>query len=127
MRALFRCRWFPCHLTGTPAAHTHSMLWIGAIFGVLFGWVGILVAAGVYLFFALVKLVFLLATFAAQVIFAISGLIARLIIYAYRRFSQRATTAVPTKAARSTRTTSRKGKAPPDGLKPKRKRRSPTR
>ena len=95
--------------------------------GAFFGLAGIFVAACLYLFYALVKLVFLLATFAAQLIFAISGLIARLIIYAYRRFSQRAPTAVPPKAARSTRTTSRKGKALPDGLKPKRKRRSAAR
>ena len=95
--------------------------------GAIFGLAGIFAAACLYLFYALVKLVFLLATFAAQLIFSISGLIARLIIYAYRRFSQRAPTAVPTKAARSTRTTSRKGKALPDGLKPKRKRRSPAR
>ena len=95
--------------------------------GAIFGLAGIFAAACLYLFYALVKLVFLLATFAAQLIFAISGLIARLIIYAYRRFSRRAPTAVPTKAAPSTRTTSRKGKALPDGLKPKRKRRSPAR
>ena len=95
--------------------------------GAIFGLAGIFAAACLYLFYALMKLVFLLATFAAQLIFAISGLIARAIIYAYRRFSQRATTAVPTKAARSTRASSRKGKALPDGLKPKRKRRSPAR
>jgi hypothetical protein len=95
--------------------------------GVIFGLAGIIAAACLYLFYALVKLVFLLAAFAAQLIFAISGLIARLIIYAYRRFSQRPPTAVPTKAARSTRASSRKGEALPDGLKPKRKRRSPTR
>ena len=95
--------------------------------GAIFGLAGVFVAACLYLFYALVKLVFLLATFAAQLIFAMSSLIARLIIYAYRRFSQKATTAVPIKATRSTRTTSRKGKAIPDGLKPKRKRRSAAR
>ena len=53
--------------------------------GAIFGLAGIFAAACLYLFYALVKLVFLLATFAAQLIFAISGLIARLIIYVYRR------------------------------------------
>ena len=95
--------------------------------GAIFGLAGIFAAACLYLFYALVKLVFLLATFAAQLIFAISGLIARLIIYAYRRFSQKTPTVVPTNSARSTRATSRKGKAIPEGLKPKRKRRSAAR
>ena len=65
------------------------MLWIGAIFGALFGWIGILVAACLYLFYALIKLVFLLAAFAAQLIFAISGLIARAIIYTYHQIRSR--------------------------------------
>ena len=95
--------------------------------GAIFGLAGIFAAACLYLFYALVKLVFLLATFAAQLIFAISGLIARLIIYAYRRFSQGTPAAIPAKTARSLRATARKSKAIPDGLKPKRKRRSPAR
>ena len=95
--------------------------------GAIFGLAGIFAAACLYLFYALVKLVFLLATFAAQLIFAISGLIARAIIYAFHRFSQRAPTVVPAKTTSSTRASSRKGKALPDGLKPKRKRRSPAR
>jgi len=95
--------------------------------GAFFGLAGIFVAACLYLFYALVKLVFLLAAFAAQLIFAISGLIARLIIYAYRRFSQRTPAAIPAKTARSPRATARKSKAIPDGPKPKRKRRNPAR
>ena len=95
--------------------------------GAIFGLAGIFAAACLYLFYALIKLVFLLAAFAAQLIFAISGLIARLIIYAYRRFSQKMPTAVSTKTARSPRATARKSKAIPDGLKPKRKRRSAAR
>ena len=86
--------------------------------GAIFGLAGIFAAACLYLLYALVKLVFLLATFAAQLIFSISGLIARLIIYAFRRFSQRAPTAVPAETARSTRASSRKRKVVPEGLKP---------
>jgi hypothetical protein len=100
------------------------MFWVGGLIGAIFGLAGIFAAACLYLFYALIKLVFLLAAFAAQLIFAISGLIARAIIYAYRRFSERAPTVVPAKTARSTRSTSRKRKASPGGLKPKRKRRS---
>ena len=57
--------------------------------GAIFGLAGIFVAACIYLFYALVKLVFLLATFAAQLIFAISGLIARAIIYVYHQIRSR--------------------------------------
>jgi predicted lipid-binding transport protein (Tim44 family) len=103
------------------------MFWAGGLMGAIFGLAGIFAAACLYLFYALIKLVFLLAAFAAQLIFAISGLIARAIIYAYRRFSQRTPTAIPTKSARSPRATARKSKAIPDGLKPKRKRRSAAR
>jgi hypothetical protein len=87
------------------------MLWIGAIFGALFGWIGILVAACLYLFYALIKLVFLLATFAAQLIFAISGLIARAIIYTYHQIRSR--NATPPAAPRTK-------KRVPVGLKPTR-------
>ena len=84
--------------------------------GAFFGLAGIFVAACLYLFYALVKLVFLLATFAAQLIFAISGLIARLIIYVYHLIRSR--NATPP-AAPSTR------KRAPAGLKPKRIARKP--
>ena len=57
--------------------------------GAIFGLAGIFAAACLYLFYALVKLVFLLATFAAQLIFAISALIARLIIYVYHQIRDR--------------------------------------
>ena len=95
--------------------------------GAIFGLAGIFAAACLYLFYTLVKLVFLLATFAAQLILAISGLIARAIIYVYRRFSQRTTAAVPAKTARSPRTGARDTKVIPEGLKLKRKRRSAAR
>ena len=79
--------------------------------GAIFGLAGIFVAACLYLFYALVKLVFLLAAFAAQLIFAISGLIARAIIYTYHQIRSRNATppAVP-----------RTKKRVPTGLKPKR-------
>ena len=57
--------------------------------GAFFGLAGIFAAACLYLFYALTKLVFLLATFAAQLIFAISGLIARLIINVYHQIRSR--------------------------------------
>jgi len=55
------------------------VFWVGGLVGAFFGLAGIFVAACLYLFYALVKLVFLLAAFTAQLIFAISGLIARAI------------------------------------------------
>ena len=79
--------------------------------GAIFGLAGIFAAACLYLLYALVKLVFLLATFAAQLIFAISGLIARAIIYTYHQIRDR--NATPPAAPRTK-------KRVPAGLKPKR-------
>ncbi len=79
--------------------------------GAIFGLAGIFAAACLYLFYALVKLVFLLATFVAQLIFAISGLIARAIIYAYHQIRDR--NAIPPAAPRTR-------KRVPAGLKPTR-------
>ena len=79
--------------------------------GAFFGLAGIFAAACLYLFYALVKLVFLLATFAAQLIFAISGLIARAIIYVYHQIRDR--NATPPAAPRTR-------KRVPAGLKPTR-------
>jgi len=59
------------------------VFWVGGLVGAFFGLAGIFVAACLYFFYALVKLVFQLAAFTAQMIFAISGLIARAIIYVY--------------------------------------------
>ena len=81
--------------------------------GAIFGLAGIFAAACLYLFYALVKLVFLLATFAAQLIFAISGLIARAIIYTYHQIRSR--NATPPVVPRTK-------KRVPAGLKPTRKR-----
>ena len=79
--------------------------------GAIFGLAGIFAAACLYLFYALIKLVFLLATFAAQLIFAISGLIARAIIYVYHQIRSR--NATPPVAPRTR-------KRVPAGLKPTR-------
>ena len=79
--------------------------------GAIFGLAGVFAAACLYLFYALVKLVFLLAAFAAQLIFAISGLIARAIIYTYHQI--RSQNATPPAASRTK-------KRVPAGLKPTR-------
>ena len=64
------------------------MIWIGAILGALFGWAGIFFAACMWLFMALARLAFALIMFAAQVLIAISALIAELIVYLYRRLTR---------------------------------------
>lgn len=97
------------------------MLWIGAIFGVLFGWVGILVAALFWATFVIFKLLWALALFAFQVLLVGSALIARATIWLFRRLSQRMAATSPTPQAHTTRTSTRKAKALPAGLKPKRK------
>ena len=79
--------------------------------GAIFGLAGIFAAACLYLFYALIKLVFLFATFAAQLIFTISGLIARAIIYLYHLI--RARNATPPAELRTK-------KRVPAGLKPTR-------
>ena len=97
------------------------MLWIGAIFGALFGWVGILVAALFWATLAILKLLWALTLFAAQLIIGVSALIARGVIYLFNWAAKRMEVSSPA---------SRKAKAIPAGLKPKRvaqKRKSKTR
>jgi dolichyl-phosphate-mannose--protein O-mannosyl transferase len=65
------------------------MLWIGAIFGALFGWIGILVAALFWATLAIIKLLWALTLFAAQLIIGVSALIARAIIYTYHQIRSR--------------------------------------
>ena len=79
--------------------------------GAIFGLAGVFAAACLYLFYALIKLVFLLAAFAAQLIFAISGLIARAIIYTYHQIRSRNSTPPPAPRTK---------KRVPAGLKPTR-------
>jgi hypothetical protein len=65
------------------------MLWIGAIFGALFGWIGILAAALFWAALAIFKLLWALTLFAFHLVIAISGLIARAIIYTYHQIRSR--------------------------------------
>jgi len=92
------------------------MLWIGAIFGALFGWIGILVAALFWATLAVIKLIWVLSVFAFQFLLAVGALLARALIWLFHWVSQRM--AAPSPAPRA-----RKAKAIPAGLKPKRTRR----
>ena len=56
------------------------MLWIGAIFGALFGWVGILVAALFWATLAVFRLLWALSVFAFQFLLAVGAGLARAII-----------------------------------------------
>jgi hypothetical protein len=87
------------------------MLWIGAIFGALFGWIGILVAALFWATLAIFKLLWALTLFAAQLIIGASALIARAITYTCHQIRSR--NATPPAAPRTK-------KRVPAGLKPTR-------
>jgi hypothetical protein len=87
------------------------MLWIGAIFGALFGWIGILVAALFWATLAIFKLLWALTLFAAQLLLTVGALLARAIIYTYHQIRSR--NATPPAAPRTK-------KRVPAGLKPKR-------
>ena len=65
------------------------MLWIGAVFGALFGWVGILVAALFWATLAIFKLLWALTLFAAQLAIGMSVLIARGIVSLFSWASRR--------------------------------------
>jgi hypothetical protein len=91
-------------------------LWIGAIFGALFGWIGILVAALFWATLAIIKLLWALTLFAAQLVIGASVLIARATAYLFSWASQRKSSPGP--ALRD-----RKAKSIPPGLKPRRTRR----
>jgi len=92
------------------------MLWIGAIFGALFGWIGILVAALFWATLAILKLLWALTLFAAQLIFGASALIARATILLFNWASQRKSPTGPALGDRNAQPI-------PPGLKPKRTRR----
>ena len=100
------------------------MLWIGAVFGALFGWVGILVAALFWATLAILKLLWALTLFTAQLIIGVSAMIARGIIWAFRQASLRSNppAASPRRRAGTART---RTSAPlPKGLTPTRVSRS---
>jgi hypothetical protein len=71
------------------------MLWIGAIFGALFGWIGILVAALFWATLAIIKLLWALTLFAVQLIIGASALIARATAYLFNWASQRRSPSSP--------------------------------
>jgi hypothetical protein len=96
------------------------VFWAGGLIGAIFGLAGIFVAACLYLFYALIKLVFLLAAFTAQLIFAISGLIAKIIIQLLSLISRRMAATDPVPRASTKRSRLLKAKATPAGLRPKR-------
>ncbi len=99
------------------------MLWIGAIFGALFGWIGILVAALFWATLAIIKLIWVLSVFAFQFLLAAGAVLARASIWLFHWASQRMAAPSPASRAQTTNTNTRKNKAIPAGLKPKRKRR----
>ena len=67
------------------------MLWIGAIFGALFGWIGILVAALFWATLAIFKLIWILSVFAFQFLLAVGAVLVRAIIWHFTWGSQRLT------------------------------------
>jgi hypothetical protein len=104
------------------------MLWIGAIFGALFGWIGILVAALFWATLAVFKLIWVLCVFAFQLLLAVGAVLAQAIIGLYRWSSQRRVAKGPAPRAQTTSASTRTAKSIPAGFKPKRKRgRSPSR
>jgi hypothetical protein len=91
------------------------MLWIGAIFGALFGWIGILVAAFFWATLAIIKLIWVLSVFAFQFLLAVGAVLARAVIWLFHWASKRMASPTPAPPARKT-------KSSPPGLKPTRKR-----
>jgi hypothetical protein len=63
------------------------MLWIGAIFGALFGWIGILVAALFWATLAIIKLIWALTLFAFQALLWVGAFIYKGIEYLVNRQS----------------------------------------
>ena len=61
------------------------MLWIGAIFGALFGWVGILVAALFWVTLAVFKLIWAVIVFGFQLLLWTGALITKMIEYVVNR------------------------------------------
>jgi hypothetical protein len=70
------------------------MLWIGAIFGALFGWIGILVAALFWATLAIFKLIWALTVFALQALLWVGAFIYKGIEYLVNQQSS-TTKAVP--------------------------------
>jgi hypothetical protein len=83
--------------------HTQRMLWIGAIFGALFGWIGILVAALFWATLAIIKLIWALTVFAFQVMLWVGAFLYRGIEYLVNRQSNTMKAAPPALTPKRTR------------------------
>ena len=77
------------------------MIWIGAILGAIFGWAGILFAAGVWFLVAVAKLVVILIVFAAQVTVALITFVIEIGVGLFRAVRARMQPKPPTKGAPS--------------------------
>lgn len=65
------------------------MLWIGAIFGALFGWVGILAAAFLWVTLAIIKLLWNITVFMLKVMFTLSELVVWVSIWTINKLLRR--------------------------------------
>jgi len=92
-----------CHPAGTPTRNNEHMLWIGAIFGALFGWIGILVAALFWVTLAIFKLIGALTLFAFQALLWVGAFIYKGIEYLVNRRSNSTKTASPALTPKRTR------------------------
>ena len=79
------------------------MLWIGAIFGALFGWIGILVAALFWVTLAIFKLIWAIAVFGFQALLWLGAFIYKGIEYLVNRQSHTSKPAPPELTPRRTR------------------------
>jgi hypothetical protein len=79
------------------------MLWIGAIFGALFGWIGILVAALFWATLAVIKLIWVLTVFAFQALLWVGALLYKGIEYLVNRQSNTTKTATTALTPKRTR------------------------
>jgi hypothetical protein len=86
------------------------MLWIGAIFGALFGWVGILVAALFWLTLAIFKFIWALILFSFRALLWVGAALLVAARWLVQRFGQAAPAPLPRSKKASMRS----------GLKPKR-------
>ena len=75
------------------------MIWIGAILGALFGWAGILVAAGAWFLVSLAKLVVTLIVFVAQVSVVLITFVFEIGVALFRAIRARTRPHPPTKGA----------------------------
>ena len=79
------------------------MIWIGAIFGALFGWIGILVAALFWATLAIIKLIWAVIVFGFQALLWVGAFIYKGIEYLLNRESNTTKTAPPALTPKRTR------------------------